>query len=139
MAGLKKSFVRYCIIGAVNIVINIGLTAFMHEVMDAPEELAYAVGLVTVFVLNYFLSRHFIYEASDGCPKQQFTRFLISSASFRCLEYMAFLLVHTVLDVYYLTAAIGVQLTSFVAKFFFYRAFVFVGGRRAEAAGQRNA
>lgn len=128
----SRSFLRYCLMGVVNAGISIGLTALLHEVFHASEELAYAVTLATVFVINFFVSRHFIYDASGGSPTRQFTGFLFSSASFRLLEYASFLLLHSWLGLYYLAAVIIVQVSSFLGKFSFYRAFIFVGGRREE-------
>lgn len=131
--GPARSALRYCLVGAANAVGGLTLTALLHEVAHAPEELAYAVALATLFVINFFVARHYVYEAADGGAKGQFTRFLASSASFRLLEYLGFLILHSWLGVHYLIAAPVVQVTSFVAKFLFYRAFVFTSaaGRRA--------
>lgn len=128
----SSSFLRYCLMGVVNAGLGIGMTALLHEVLRASEELAYAVTLATVFVVNFFVSRHYIYDASGGSPVRQFTGFLFSSASFRLLEYASFLLLHSWLGLYYLAAVVVVQVTSFLGKFGFYRTFIFVGGRREE-------
>ncbi len=134
----SRSLLRYCLVGAGNFGLSLGLTAFLHEILGAPEELAFGVTLVTLFVINFFVSRHYVYQASDGSARRQFGRFLVSAASFRALEYGAFLLVHTVLGVYYLAAVVAVQVTSFFGKFLFYRAFVFVGGRHPEPIDGRH-
>lgn len=127
MTLLKGKFFRWCAVGGVNLGINAGLTALLHEVAGMPEEGAYAVSLAVVFVLNFFTSRHYVFKSGDGDSGGQLLRFLAAALLFRGLEYLAFLLVHTVLGVYYLVAVIGVQVVSFVAKFFFYGKFVFVG------------
>lgn len=117
--------------GALNLGLNLGLTAFLHEVVHAPAEVAYGVGLITIFILNFFLSRHYIYDdASGGDPRGQLVRFVVTSGGFRVLEYGAFLILHSVLGVYYLAAAVAVQVTSFLAKFAIFRGWVFVGGDR---------
>lgn len=125
---IPMSFVRFCLMGGVNLGINMGLTAFLHEIMKASEELAFAVALATIFAINFFTSRHFVFEsAAKGQPVHQLFRYLLSSATFRLLEYAGFLLLHSVLGVYYLAAGIAVHSVAFVGKFLFYRAFVFVG------------
>ena len=132
---MLRSFFRYCVMGGVNICINVGVTAFMHEVVGAPEELAYATALLTLLTINFFASRHFVYQASSGSPRKQLVRFVFWSGSFRLLEYVGFLVLHSVIGVFYLAAAIVVQVTSFLIKFLFYRNFVFVAGGGDEAEG----
>ncbi len=128
---LEHKAVRYCITGVANFGINIGLTYSLHEIAGFPEELAYGSALVTVFALNFFLARHYVFSARDGCARTQFVRFLISALSVRFLEYLAFLFLHSLLGVHYLVAATMILVISFVAKFFLFSRFVFVGAKKA--------
>lgn len=133
-----QSFIRYCAVGVFNLALNLGLMAFLHEVLGAPEELAYAVSLITIFVINFFVSRFYVYEAADGGAAGQLGRFLATAVVFRSAEYAAFLALHTGLGVQYLLAAFGIQVTSFLVKFLAFRFFVFVGApARAEGSAER--
>jgi len=130
-----RSFARYCAVGVLNLGLNLGVTAFLHEIAHAPEEAAYAAGLLSVFVVNFFVSRHYIYEAGRGPPGIQLGRFALTSGAFRLGEYAAFLLLHGLLGVWYLAAAFVVQVTSFIAKFLVFRTWVFVARDHGASPG----
>jgi hypothetical protein len=72
------------------------------------------------------MMRHYVYKAADGAVQRQISLYLISSLSFRGLEYLSFLIVHTIFGVQYLVSIIAVLGGSFFAKFFWYRKFIFI-------------
>ena len=66
---MSSSFLRYCLMGGVNVGINVGVTAFMHEMVGAPEELAYCVALVTLLTVsagNVFMAQNVPAVADAG-------------------------------------------------------------------------
>lgn len=74
---------------------------------------------------NFFGARHFVFRAGSGAIERQAGLFLASSVLFRGLEYVAFLIVHTVLGFQYVVAIVGILVTSMVVKFLWYRRVVF--------------
>ncbi len=110
----------------VSFTLNLGLSALLHEVVRAPEELAFAVALVVVFAVNFLACRYLIFDAAGGNLYRQLVAFALSSLVFRGLEYVAFLLLHSVAGVHYLVAIAAVLGISMIGKFLFYRGAVFV-------------
>jgi putative flippase GtrA len=132
--------VRFGALGAVTFATNVGLTVFLHEVMRLSEEFAFALSLVTVFSISFVACRYIVFEnAWEGDPRNQVFLFLVSSLGFRGIEYVMFLLLHSLLGIYYLVALTTVLIVSFFAKFLYYRRAVFVaavGGSTAAKAQQ---
>lgn len=121
----QHSAVRFVLQAAVGFPLNIALTVLFHEVVGLHEELAFFASLAIVFVINFMIMRHYVYRAQDGHRGGQMVRFACTSASFRAIEYLAFLVVHTALNAPYLPAMIGILITSFVAKYFVFKRLVF--------------
>lgn len=111
--------------GSVGFLLNIGITAFAHELLGATEELAFAIALAMVFAFHFLSGRYVIYGASDGDPKRQLLRYALASGGFRGAEYVGFLVLHTAAGLPYLAAAMVVLGASFIVKFFFYGRVVF--------------
>jgi putative flippase GtrA len=124
---LLPALIRFGTFGSVTFGANIGLTAILHEGLGLAAEFAFAFSLGIVLIIGFVGCRYVIFEAaSEGNAKHQAFLFLLSSFGFRGAEYLTFLLLHTLLGVYYLTAIVASLILSFFAKFFFYRHVVFV-------------
>jgi putative flippase GtrA len=114
--------IRFGAVGGATFATNIGLTAFLHQGVGLAAEVAFALSLGTVVIISFLACRYFIFESgSDGDPRPQALLFLLSTLTFRGAEYVAFLLLHTLFGVHYLAAVVGILITTFFAKFFFYR------------------
>ncbi|MGD8451832.1 MAG: GtrA family protein [Phycisphaerae bacterium] len=128
-----SSFIRFCGLTVLSAGVNFGLAIFLHEVVHFSAELAYGLSLITVFVMNFFIMRHFIFAGGRaGHPGRQLALHAAAAVGFRGGEYLAFLGLHTVLGLYYIWAMITVQTASFFAKYVFYGTVVF--GSRASSA-----
>ncbi|MDX1682660.1 MAG: hypothetical protein R3336_06040, partial [Phycisphaeraceae bacterium] len=103
----------------------LGLTAALHEGLGASEEVAFAVALALVFVINFLVLRYFVYPGQTAPLGRQMAETLAASIGFRIGEYLAFLLFHTGFDLPYLPVAAGVLVASFLMKFGFYRQVIF--------------
>ncbi|MFC1572480.1 GtrA family protein [Candidatus Eisenbacteria bacterium] len=129
-------FFRFCVLTVISFSINLGLTALLHEVFAIDERVSFAIALVVVFVVNFLMQRYYVYRAAGGSARRQLVLYLLSSLGFRGSEYLAFLLVHSVLGVHYLISVVGVLGVSFMAKFFFYGTVVFRGeSKQASSSG----
>jgi putative flippase GtrA len=120
-----RSFARYLIITGLSFLTNIGLTVFSTEVLTFPEEVSYAIALVTVFVMNFLFMRYYIYVSREQSAKRQFLLYGMSAVGFRGVEYISFLIIHTWLAVQYALAIIEIQVCSAMVKFFYYKIVVF--------------
>ena len=123
----SQRFLRFVGMGSVGFCLNLAITAFVHEVLGASEELAFAVALATVFTFHFLSGRYVIYSAAGGDPRRQLVRYALASGAFRGAEYLGFLGLHTVAGIAYPVAIVAVLGTSFFAKFFFYGRVVFTG------------
>ena len=120
------AFVRYLALGGLSFAIYLGLTAALHEIWHLDESVAFAIAVATVFVINFFLARHFVYGAAgSGDVGSQAARFLIVSLVARACEYGLFAVLHEGLGIYYLVSITLVTVISVVVKFFAYRHMVF--------------
>lgn len=125
-----RKIIRYLINTGLSFVVNLGLTALLHEAFDVHEATAYAVALVTVFVMNFLLFRYYVFDGRTNKPGKQLATFAGTSVIFRVSEWFAFRLLLEKFGVYYLFAIILVQGTTFVIKYFVYGGWLFK--RKAE-------
>lgn len=137
MKTTLPQFTRYLLFGALAFIANVGLTALLHEVIHLSEETAFAISLIVMFNINFILARYMIFqdEAQSGNIVKQIAKYIFSALTFRTSEYLAFLLIHTLLGIRYIISLIVILGISFVAKFFYYRAVVFVGDRGCMSKG----
>lgn len=117
--------IRFGILSAVSFLGNLGITHTLTDRVGAPAELAFAVSIVVIFFVNFACCRWFVFQASDQSITTQLAAFLSSSICFRGIEYVAFLCLHSVLQIHYLIATVMVLIVGFAAKFLFYNRFVF--------------
>ncbi len=123
---LFGEMMRFGLLGGLSFAINVGLTVFLKEVLGATAELAFALALATVLVVNFMTCRYLVFEgASQGDRRRQLPLFVASSLVIRSLEYATFLIVHSVLGVHYLVAIVGILAVSVLMKFVFFRSVVF--------------
>ena len=116
---------RFLQMSGFSFLLNLGLTILLHEVFRLPTELAYAIALLNALVTNFLMMRWYVFSNSGQPLVRQASGFVAASMLFRGLEYLAFLLLHTILGVAYILAIVFVMGVAFVAKFFFYRQCVF--------------
>ena len=103
--------------------VTIGLPILLHEVFAVPERIAVGIAFATAFVVNFVVSRNFVFR-SAGNARNELTRFIITSVGFRLGEYGLFLVLFQLGVVYY-AAQIVVLGISLVLKFFTFKTFVY--------------
>jgi putative flippase GtrA len=130
---------RFAILGAFSFSLNFGLTVLLHEVVGIREEFAFAFALALTTVMNFFAMRLFVYPGREGRILAQFGLFVVSSLSFRSLEYALFLVFHTWIGLPYKLVLVATLVTTFVTKFFYYGAVVFARlDREADTAASKT-
>ena len=87
-------FLRYFFVTGLSFITNLSLTVFFTEVLNLPEEVSFAIALITVFVMNFLFMRYYIYLSQEGSATRQFIMYTFSAFGFRGLEYIAFLIFH---------------------------------------------
>ena len=122
---LRSSAMRYVALSGLSFWVNLGLTIGLTELLHLPEEVSFFLALVTVFVLNFFGMRYFVYDGRLIPVVTQFLSFLASSFGFRVLEYLAFLILHTWARLNYSVVVVVILAVSSVSKFFFIACAVF--------------
>ena len=120
-----RAAVRYVASGALAFGVSAGVTALLHEVGGWSPQRAYAVALVCVMVLMFFVARYYVFAGTDRGMGQQAVMFLASSLIFRGAEYAMFWLFHVLLGVPYLAAIVVAQGISFVTKFVVFHGLIF--------------
>ncbi len=123
--GRAKAILRFGTSGALSFAVNLGGTAFLHELCGFGEEVAFAVALAVVFVMNFLVMRYYVFPGPQRSVTTQLAMFGASSVGFRGAEYLAFLILHTWLRTQYALAIVAILALSFVCKFVFYRGVVF--------------
>jgi putative flippase GtrA len=110
--------------GFVSTGINIFVTAFFYEIVCLPVEIAYAIGLASATVTNFFLCRDAIFRSSKKF-KLQFPIFILSSLLFRGIEYLAFLVIENNTNFPYVVVIFAIHFFSTLIKFLYYKTFLF--------------
>lgn len=118
---LKRNAIRFLNNSALSFVVNLGLTVFIREFLGAPAEVSFAIALVIVFTMNFFTLRYYVYQGEVKPWREQFAIYTGSAATFRGLEYVAFLLLHTWLGIDYRFVIVAILIVSSIVKFFWYR------------------
>lgn len=127
-AALETPSFRWGVNTVASFVVNLGVTAGLHEVLSVRAEIAYAAGLLTVFFMNFGFFRYYVFVQPEPMPiRRQFAAYTASAIGFRVSEYVGFLVLHTMLGVHYIITMFVVQGATFVMKFFFYGRLVFRG------------
>lgn len=104
--------------------INIGLTAFLHEILGLPPGMSFAVALACAYIINFFNNRKWVFS-SNAEVFPQTVKFLAVSLGFRLAEYLVFLLLYGALGLHYLVAVFISLISFYIFKFYVYKEVVF--------------
>jgi len=121
---------RFVLLGAISFTTNLCITAGLHELAGVSPDVSFAVGLATVFVLNFAVMRWWVFPGSGLSMARQLAGFALMSAGFRGSEFLVFLLLRHVGGAYYLIAAGGALALSMIVKYFVYGSWLFASARR---------
>ena len=123
LAGVGELY-RFLLMTGLSASITLIIPIILREIVGLDEKIAVGLALVVAAAVNFITVRNYVFR-SDGAILPQLIRFALSSLVFRGSEYLAFLLLHTFADMFYVLALGIVLVVSFVLKFLFYRVFVF--------------
>jgi putative flippase GtrA len=114
---------RYAAATVASAGISFGLPVVFHEFLGLEERVAVASGLLGAFVFNFISVRTYVFK-SDGLLVRQLLGFLIASAGFRAVEFLTVVVLMS-FGLNYVAALVIALGSSFVAKFYVQKRFIF--------------
>lgn len=111
-------------LGLVSYGLGAGIAALSKEVLGVRADIAVALSLLILIVVNFWLNRIFIFRGS-GRWLPEFGRFVVTSGAMRGFEFVLFLALLRVVHLHYLVAFTTALVISNCGKFLLYRSVVF--------------
>jgi putative flippase GtrA len=124
--ALARQMTRYLGTSVLSAAVSFGLPVLLHEVIGIDPRIAVAIGFVAAFAMNFVLIRRFVFARTSGA-RADLARFALTSLAFRGAEYLGFLLLFDSARLPYAAALLLTLGSSFCAKFFVQKHFVFRG------------
>jgi putative flippase GtrA len=126
---LLTKLLRFGGVSGISFVLNVGGFSLLHDLLNVRYEIAYAVSLLLVFVVNFFLFRFWVFKTDEKRPAgRQVLEYLVAAVSFRVTEYGMLLLLMSRLQVPATAAVIGISIVATLLKFFVFNGRVFKTG-----------
>ncbi|MDP4610876.1 MAG: GtrA family protein [Opitutales bacterium] len=127
LKALVTRFGRLGVVAICSFLANVLLTVVLTEGFSLPPQTAFAIVLVCIFSVNFWVTRRWVFsdrvEGSNAWA--QFVKCLAVSASFRVLEWFAFYLLLDLWHFHYVVTLVGVLCLSFALKSLIYERYVF--------------
>lgn len=130
---------KYLFASAFSFVFVIAATAALHELGGMSETVAPAIAMVAALVVNFVVLRAWVFPGQTVHWGRQLAETLVTSVSFRVVEYAVFLGLHLGLGVNYLVATGASVMISALGKFGVYREVVFKRDRGARVPSEATA
>jgi putative flippase GtrA len=122
---------RFAVATGISAVVSVSFPVILHELLHLEQKLAVGISQASVLLLNFLTLRLFVFRANGGGQRVMF-RYLASAFAFRGLEYLSFLLLFELADLFYLTALVITLVAWTGIKFAWYR---YLFGDRVAAVG----
>ena len=123
---LAITITKYFFVSVLSFGLNVVINVICYELFNFSPVIVYPFSVLSISAMNFLLCRYFIFKNSTS--KKLFTQgyqFILSTVLFRLAEYVFFLLLFKILDIWYVVGIIFTQSLWAIMKFFCYRAFVF--------------
>ncbi len=120
-----KKFAKFAMLGVVTYLLLLGQTRLYLGVLELPRPVAYGIAQVVVFVVNFVLNRHWIFDSAPEHAARQGAKYLLANATFRFTDWSLFNVIEW-LTGWPVHVAIFLALAIvFPLKFFTYKVGVF--------------
>lgn len=123
--SLLSRLVRFGGVSALSMLINVGGSWLLYDRFGWSPEAAYALSLVVVFAVNFTLFRFWVFKSHGSHAGRQLAAYLTSAVAFRVGEYLAFLGLHTGLDLPPLPSILAISVVATALKFLVFNGRVF--------------
>ena len=134
-ATLASKLLKFGGVSGLSFVVNVGGSWLLYGPLGVHPEVAYALSLVAVFAMNFWLMRRWVFRPGAGeavrSGRRQMAEYAASSVAFRAAEYASFLGLHTGFGWNPTLAIIAISCVATAAKFLVFNGRVFAS-RSAE-------
>jgi putative flippase GtrA len=127
----RKGF-RFVLLSGLSFALNYGLTVGLHEYAGFAPDVAFAIALAAVFVVNFFVMRFYVYRATAASLRSQLPRYVVSAILFRIVQQRLFAWIHMHDWLPYKVNVVVVLALFTIVKFFFWDRVVFKSPNRVE-------
>ncbi len=115
-------FAKFCLVGGSGVFVNIGTLAFLVEIVDMNERLAYILAIAFSILTNYFLNTTFTYGDKRSETRKEslkrVTYYYTISIAVMFFNYSIFNLLLSKFDFHYIPAALVGILAATLLNFF---------------------
>ncbi|MFW6231239.1 MAG: GtrA family protein [Nanoarchaeota archaeon] len=120
---MKSQFFRFLVLGGWSYIFKVALTAFFLDLLGISPEIGYAIVVVLVVVVNYFLNFYVIFENKGG-HRKKFVGYVVANGLLNALDYV---LVNVLisLGMHYALAIFIAGVIGMLIKFLVFRQIVF--------------
>ena len=105
-----RSWLRFGFFSGLSFFVVLGVTVGLTELLGVRAEVSFVAAVVVAFFMNFVACRYFIFEAAAGNLWRQLSAFFLGVIVFRLAEYIGFLVIHSLLEVDYRIATVGILL-----------------------------
>ena len=119
---------RWAVVSILMFSFTFGSTIFFREVVGLVPELSFFITLTLAILGGFMLCRCYVYQAQEGSIGAQFLKYVSSVAAFRLLDFILFVLLVRVAQLWYPLVMVIVLPVTSVIKFFAIKSLVFVPG-----------
>lgn len=106
-------FIRYCIVGAINTAITLGVIFLCHSILGMGEYISNVIGYIAGLINSFLWNRAWVFRA-QGSRTRQAIRFAIGFAICYGIQLaVVFALCHTALTSYHLSLSSDITLTGY--------------------------
>ena len=119
---ILKKFYLFILISGFSFLLNNLLNLYFVEVLHADSKLSAAITYFLLFFLNFFIFKNFIFIKEKGSDKKlNIYEYIKLNLILRLLEYLSFLTLLKVLNLYFLIIVNLVSIIFTLLKYFYLR------------------
>jgi len=85
-----RKLAKFAFLGGVTYLLLLGQTRLYLDLLQLPRPLAYGIAQVVVFVLNFVLNRHWIFDSAPEHAARQGAKYLLANGAFRLADWSLF-------------------------------------------------
>ncbi len=112
-----KQFIRYIFVGGISFAVNFAMLYIFHDILQINKMIANVLSNSAGIVVNYCLSRKFVFTDSGMKKRYEFLVYIVISIVGIGLDTLLFFIISDVWHVYYLIAKIITTAMVFIWNF----------------------
>lgn len=100
---MNRALLRFCLVGAVNTLIDISILFILHDAFNVPIVLANIVSTSSALVVSYMLNSRFVFEVSSITAARRVAFVVVTLVGLWAMQPLIILFVRHLFDQYHLT------------------------------------